>query len=164
VVLHDRKAATLYHPVSKQPPNLPETLNANSPLREEPMNLTLNLHPGELSIVRLSPNAGLPAWLDLTARPLVSVAFTANELSVVCPATLVPSGHRSEGPWRAFEIEGPIEFALTGVLASVLDPLAGAGLSIFAVSTYDTDWILVRAEKLAAAQAALAAHFQIREA
>lgn len=127
------------------------------------MNLTLNLHQAELSIVRLSPQAGFPAWLDLAAPPLVSVTFAANELSIVCPTNLVPPGHRSEGPWRAFEIQGPIDFALTGVLASVLEPLAGARLSIFALSTYDTDWILVRAEKLAAAQSALATHFQIRE-
>ena len=127
------------------------------------MNLILNLHPGELSIVRLSPHAGLPAWLDFEARPLVSVTCSANELSIVCPADLVPQDHRSEGPWRAFEIIGPIDFALTGVLASVLDPLAGAGLGIFALSTYDTDWILVRAEKIAAAQATLAEHFQLRE-
>ncbi len=128
------------------------------------MNLTLNLHQEELSIVRLSPQAGIPAWLDLAAPPLVSVTLTAVEVSIVCPTNLVPRRHRSEGPWRAFELEGPIDFALTGVLASVLDPLAGAGLSIFALSTYDTDWILVRAEKIAAAQAALAAHFQLRAA
>lgn len=128
------------------------------------MDLTLTLHAGELSIVRLSPHAGLPAWLDFESRPLVSVTFSANELSIVCPTALVPRNLRSEGPWRAFEIEGPIDFALTGVLASVLDPLAEAGLGIFALSTFDTDWILVRAEKIAAAQAALARHFQLREA
>jgi hypothetical protein len=127
------------------------------------MNLTLNLHQGELSIVRLSPHAGLPAWLNLAEPPLVSVTFCPNELSIVCPARLVPDGHQREGPWRAFEIEGPIDFALTGVLASVLDALASASLSIFALSTYDTDWILVRSEKLAAAQFALAEHFQLRE-
>jgi hypothetical protein len=128
------------------------------------MNLTLILHQGELSIVRLSPQPGLPAWLDLAAPPLVSVTFAANEVSIVCPTNLAPPAQRSEGPWRAFEIEGPIDFGLTGVLASVLDPLAAAGLSIFALSTYDTDWILIRSEKLAAAQAALAAHFKLREA
>jgi uncharacterized protein len=125
--------------------------------------LTLNLRQGELSIVRLSPHAVFPAWLDLAEPPLVSVTFCPSELSIVCPARLVPDGYQREGPWRAFEIEGPIDFALTGVLASALDPLAGAGLSIFALSTYDTDWILVRAERLAAAHAALATHFQIRE-
>ena len=127
------------------------------------MKLILNLHQGELSIVRLSPQTGLPAWLDITASPLVSITRTANELSIVCPTTLVPSSHAREGPWRGFEIEGPIDFALTGVLASVLNPLAMAGLGIFALSTYDTDWILVRAEKLPAAQSALRVHFQLRE-
>ncbi len=130
---------------------------------KDSMKLTLNVHPGELSIVRLAPGDPLPAWLDLAARPVVSVTFGANELSVVCPTHLVPPGHRTEGPWRAFEIVGPIDFALTGVLASVLNPLAAAGLSIFAVSTYDTDWILVRAGKFSAAQAILADHFQIQQ-
>jgi hypothetical protein len=128
------------------------------------MNLTLTMHQGDLSIVRLPPQAGIPAWLNLAARPLVSIASAANEVSIICPAGLVPTGQRSEGPWRAFEIVGPIDFALTGVLASVLNPLAAAGLSIFAVSTYDTDWILVRADKLAAAGAVLAPHFRIRVA
>jgi hypothetical protein len=128
------------------------------------LSLTLSLHPGELSIVRLSTQAELPAWLHLAARPLVSVTFAANETSIVCPTKQVPNGQPAEGPWRAFEIDGPIDFALTGVLASVLNPLAAAGLSIFALSTYDTDWILVRTDKLAAAGAVLAAHFRIRVA
>jgi hypothetical protein len=127
------------------------------------MNLILNLHQRDLSVVRLSPQDGVPAWLDLAASPLVSVTFATNELSIVCRTNLVPHGLRSEGPWRAFEIVGPIDFGLTGVLASVLNPLAVAGLSIFALSTYDTDWILVRSESISTAQAALAAHFHLRE-
>jgi len=127
------------------------------------MNLILNLHQRDLSIVRLSPQDGVPAWLDLAASPLVCVTFATNELSIVSPANVVPRGLRSEGPWRAFEIVGPIDFGLTGVLASVLNPLAAAGLSIFALSTYDTDWILVRSESLAIAKSALAVHFQLRE-
>jgi uncharacterized protein len=128
------------------------------------MSLTLSLHPGELSIVRLAPQAAIPAWLEISAHPLVSISFSANETSIVCPTNQVPDGQRTEGPWRAFEIDGPIDFALTGVLASVLNPLAAAGLGIFALSTYDTDWILVRTDKLAAAGAVLAAHFRIRVA
>jgi len=134
------------------------------PQEEARMKLTLTLHGGDLSIVRLLPQAELPVWLNLAARPLVSITFAANEVSIVCPSDLVPPGHPSEGHWRGFEIEGPIDFGLTGVLASVLNPLAAAGLSIFAISTFDTDWILVRADKLAAAGAALAAHFRIRVA
>ena len=132
------------------------------PQEEARMKLTLTLHGGDLSIVRLLPQAEFPDWLKLAARPLVSITYSANELSIVCPASLVPPDQQSEGPWRAFEIEGPIDFAATGVLASVLNPLATAGQSIFAISTFDTDWILVRADKLAAAGAALAAHFRIR--
>jgi hypothetical protein len=125
--------------------------------------MILNLHQLDLSIVRFSPQDKIPAWLDLAALPLVSVTFASNELSIVCPSNLVPHGLRNEGPWRAFEIVGPIDFGLAGVLASVLNPLAAAGLSIFALSTYDTDWILVRAESIAIAQSTLAVHFQLRE-
>ena len=125
--------------------------------------MILNLHQLDLSIVRFSPQDKIPAWLDLAALPLVSVTFASNELSIVCPSNLVPHGLRNEGPWRAFEIVGPIDFGLAGVLASVLNLLAAAGLSIFALSTYDTDWILVRSESFATAQAALAAHFHLRE-
>jgi hypothetical protein len=128
------------------------------------MPLTLSLHPGDLSIVRLAPQTELPAWLHLGGRPLVSITFGANETSIVCPTKQVPNDLRTDGPWRAFQIDGPIDFDLTGVLASVLNPLAAAGLTIFALSTYDTDWILVRTDKLAAAGAVLAAHFRIRVA
>ncbi len=129
------------------------------------MSLTLKLHPDELSIVRLLPQAEVPAWVDIYSRPLVSVTLSANEMSIVCLSSHVPSGERSEGPWRAFEIVGPIDFALTGVLASVLNPLAAAGLGIFAISTFDTDWILVRADRVADSRAALtAAQFRVEDA
>jgi len=125
------------------------------------MDLSLRLAEGELAVVRLGPRAGTPEWLDWSARPLVSVTVTDDEMSVVCPAGDVPAGVRSVGPWRAFRIEGTIDFALTGVLASVLNPLAAAEIGIFALSTFDTDWILVRAESVDAAAAALSAQFRV---
>jgi hypothetical protein len=80
---------------------------------------------------------------------------TASELSVVCAAAGVPDDVRAERGWRALAVEGPLDLALTGVLASLLVPLAHAGVSIFAVSTYDTDYVLVRSERLADALEAL---------
>lgn len=104
--------------------------------------------PGSFAICRLAPGAGLPArFLSLTR--------TAEELSLVCLEADVPTGARAEPGWRAFRVAGTLDFALTGVLAALAKPLAEAGVSIFAVSTFDTDYLLVR--DLPAARAALEA-------
>jgi uncharacterized protein len=126
------------------------------------MNLKLQLLDGELSIARLPATAPLPAWLDLSAPQLASVVRTGDELSIVCPSAQVPAGVRCEHGWRAFRIAGAIDFALTGVLASVLDPLAAAEVGIFALSTFDTDYILVRTTQLELARATLSAYFPIQ--
>jgi hypothetical protein len=111
-------------------------------------------HPGAVSIVRLPADAPDPAWAR--GRPLVSVTRTADELSVVCPATAVPEQLPGpvQGPYAAVEVAGPLDFALTGVLAGLLRPLADGGISIVAISTYDTDWVLVPAGSTPAARAA----------
>jgi hypothetical protein len=114
--------------------------------------LTLLVLPGELAVVRLPPDAHLPQWAFTAAPgPLWSMTRTREELSLVRAAEAVPSDARAERGWRAFRIAGTIDFALTGVLASVLAPLGDAGISIFAISTYDTDYILVREHALDAA-------------
>jgi len=77
-----------------------------------------------------------------------SVTHTDEELSVVCEFDAVPPGIRREGPWACLEVEGPLDFSLTGILAGLATPLAGANISIFAVSTYRTDFILVPASEL----------------
>jgi hypothetical protein len=82
---------------------------------------------------------------------------TRAELSVVCAAARVPDGVRAERGWRALAVCGRLDLGLTGVLAGLLAPLAAAGVPIFAVSTYDTDYVLVREERLAEAVAALRA-------
>jgi hypothetical protein len=114
--------------------------------------LTLVVQPGELAVVRLPPDAHVPPWA-FTAAPgaLWSMTRTDEELSLVRAAEAVPSDARAERGWRALRIAGTIDFALTGVLASVLAPLGDAAISIFAVSTFDTDYILVREHALAAA-------------
>ena len=118
--------------------------------------LTLLVLPGELAVVRLPPDAHVPPWAFSPAPgALWSITRTADELSLVRAAEAVPSDARAERGWRALRIAGTIDFALTGVLASVLAPLADAGVSVFAIATYDTDYVLVRAHAIDAAVAAL---------
>ena len=115
--------------------------------------LALRVLPGTLADCRLAPAAAIPGWA--LAGPFVSATRTDNELSIVCAEELVPQIVRAERGWKAFELEGTFDFALTGVLASLLDPLARAGVPIFAISTYDTDYVLVREENLPRAVGAL---------
>jgi hypothetical protein len=77
-----------------------------------------------------------------------SVTRTPSELSAVCDVAAVPPGVKAEGPWLMLAVRGPLDFNITGVLAGLATPLATAGISIFAVSTYDTDYVLVRNDDL----------------
>ncbi|HEY3534289.1 MAG TPA: ACT domain-containing protein [Pedococcus sp.] len=107
------------------------------------MSLPLHLmrHDVDVAFARL-PAGDEPDW-DWRTGPLASVAYTESETSVVCAYDTVPGGVRSQGPLTAFEIAGPLDFSTVGVLAGLLEPLAKQGISILAMSTYDTDWILV---------------------
>ena len=127
------------------------------------MNHPLRLLDGELSILRLPPEATTPSWLNLLPRPLVSVTRTPDELSIVCPSAGVPPGVRREDGWRAFTVEGKLEFSAIGVLAAILNPLAEAGINILSISTFDTDYVLVRSGVLEKATAALRRHFEVVE-
>jgi uncharacterized protein len=125
------------------------------------MNHPLRLLDGELSILRLPPDAATPSWLHLSPRPLVSVTRTPDELSIVCPSVDVPNGVPCEAGWRAFTVEGKLEFSAVGVLAAILNPLAEAGISILSISTFDTDYVFVRTGVLEKAKAALRRHFEV---
>ena len=118
--------------------------------------MNLSLTPDRLTVCQLPANAPLPAWAA-NANGFVSITRTTEELSIVCREGLAPADMKQEAGWRAFKIEGPLDFGLTGILASVLDPLAQAKISIFAISTYHTDYILVKADKVEATTAALRA-------
>ena len=87
--------------------------------------------------------------------PFFCITSTQEDLSLVCSAEGVPSGVRREGPWRVFQLEGPIPFTMTGVLASVLNPLAENRVGILALSTFDTDYVLVHAGDAAMAVSVL---------
>jgi uncharacterized protein len=115
----------------------------------------LRVLDGAWDVLRLEPDAPVPSWFP--AQGLVSLTRTPGELSLVCPAGTAPDGVQSQPDWCAFELEGPLDFSLTGVLASLAGPLAAAGISIFAFSTYDTDYVLVPCRALEAAVAALRA-------
>lgn len=100
-------------------------------------------------VAKLGANSMMPAFPS--GDGLYSVTRTSDEVSVVCEETLAPEGAEVERNWRALKVQGPLEFSLKGVLASLLNPLAEAGVSVFAVSTYDTDYILLPQYHLATA-------------
>jgi len=118
-------------------------------------NLSLTVLPERLAICHLPPNDYLPTTLG-RAR-FWSVTRTTEELSVVLPEESVPPGWQAETGWRGLKVQGPLDLGLTGVLASLAAPLAEASVSIFAISTYDTDYILVKEDDLEKARQVLTA-------
>ena len=117
--------------------------------------LTLSILPDLLAVCRLLAHDPIPAWAAHSA--FFSVTRTADELSIVCDVQQVPPGVHCEQPWRAFKVEGPLPFELTGILLAIAAPLADAGISIFALATFDTDYVLVRDTQFEQAKAVLIA-------
>lgn len=115
----------------------------------------LTILPGSFAIVRLAADAPLPSWAS--AGDFFSVTRTSDELSVVCPATQVPSSLTAETAWRALKVHGPFALSEVGVLAALAAALADAKVSLFAISTFATDYLLVSNKSLNAAVAALRA-------
>jgi aminoglycoside 6'-N-acetyltransferase I len=107
---------------------------------------------GTFAVCRLGGAAPVPAW---TAGDFLSVTRTAEELSVVCPEAAVPEGVQCERGWRCLRVAGAVPFSAVGTLAALAGPLAAAGVSLFAVSTFDTDYLLVKGDHLARAVGAL---------
>ncbi|MCC6362920.1 MAG: ACT domain-containing protein [Bryobacterales bacterium] len=103
----------------------------------------------------MAPGEPLPAWA--AGGPILSVTRTADELSVVCLQSAVPPSVTRNPGWRALRIAGPLDLSMIGVLLSIAQPLADAGISIFAISTFDTDYVLVKEASLPQAVAALTA-------
>lgn len=124
--------------------------------------LDLTVEAWTLTVCRLEPAAAVPSWA--TGGSFHAVVRTPAELSIVCSSDDVPAGVRAEKGWRCFSLAGPIAFDETGVLWSVAEPLAEAGIGIFAISTFDTDYVLVPGPQLEAALRALeAAGHRVRE-
>lgn len=104
--------------------------------------LSLTLLVGRLAVCRLPAAAQIPDWAH--SGELSAIVRTRDELSIVCEQHFVPEQTKVERNWRAFKVHGPLEFSQVGVLAALAQPLAQAGVSIFAISTFDTDYILVK--------------------
>jgi hypothetical protein len=107
------------------------------------------------AIVRLEPDAELPGWLH--GGHFWSVTRSDAELSIVCREEDVPADASAERGWCALELAGPLDFSLTGVVAALVTPLAEAEVPIFVLSTFETDYLLVRERDLERSVDALAA-------
>jgi len=124
--------------------------------------LSLTLLSQSFTIHRLSPDMEIP--LPALRSPFLAITRTDDELSLVLPDSVEIESEKSEAGWACFKVEGPLEFGLVGVMAGIAGALAKAGVSIFALSTFDTDYILVKREQAQAAWGALvSAGYQVRQ-
>jgi hypothetical protein len=105
------------------------------------------------AILRLAPNTTIPDWA--TRGDFTSITRTAEELSIICPANDVPAGIDPGLRWICLKLEGPFAFSQTGILLSFLAPLSENGIPILAISTYDTDYVLVQEKYADAASRSL---------
>jgi hypothetical protein len=105
--------------------------------------LNLEVVPGAFAVTKLAAGAPIPEWA--TRGIFTSVTRTSEELSIVCPEEYVPEEVSSERGWKCVRVAGQLDFAIVGVLASLVQPLANAGIAVFVISTFDTDYLLVKA-------------------
>lgn len=115
--------------------------------------LELTLLPESFAISRLAAHSQVPSWA--MQGPFFSVTSTGDEFSVVCELSRVPVGVHSQPGWRVLRVHGPFVLSEIGVLSALTSPLAEAKLSLFAISTFDTDYLLVASETLSVAIVAL---------
>lgn len=114
----------------------------------------MHRHAERLAVCQLPSDLPVPGWAAGPGR-LRATIRGSTELTIVCAMDSVPADVRHEGPFTAFEVEGPLDLAQTGVLAAVLAPLAAAGVSVFTLSTFETNWVLVPSLQHPAASRAL---------
>lgn len=115
--------------------------------------LKLEILNNRYGVCKLESGTGIPGWIS--GNGFFSITGTPDELSVVCEEELIPEDVQSEKGWRIFKVQGPLDFSLIGIISDISTCLAGAGVSIFAVSTYETDYIMVREQELDQAVTAL---------
>ncbi len=104
--------------------------------------LTMKLLKEKVGVCRLDKKTPLPKWVE--ASEFFSITKTMDELSIVCSENSIPIDIKCEKDWRVLKVHGPLDFSLIGILSSISTILAKKGISIFAISTYDTDYILVK--------------------
>ena len=109
--------------------------------------LTLTLLPETFALFRMNPDAEVPPKL-LERGFFVSITRTADELSIVCPESAMQAGGNKRSGMRVLKVEGPLPFSSVGILRSLLEPLSDSGISALAISTYETDYILVHEDDL----------------
>jgi uncharacterized protein len=114
----------------------------------EQLRLKFSLLTGNYAIARLAANALVPEWA--TKGGFTSVTRTADELSIVCPIENLPPEVHSPHCWICLKLEGPFAFSQTGVLLSFIEPLSRNRIPVFAISTYDTDYVLIQEEFISA--------------
>lgn len=121
--------------------------------------LDLDLLPAEYAVCRLPAGSPIPASLSAgpDEKSVISLAWDTDELSIICPADRVPEGASVDTAWRCLRVVGPLDLALTGVLASLIGPLADARVNIVTFSTFSTDYLLVPAVRLTEAMDTLRA-------
>jgi len=117
------------------------------------MPLTLQILEGQFTIHRLPASSEIPS--QVWTSDFLTVSRTDDEVSIVCRADIPLLAEKSVDGWSCFQVLGPLDFSLTGVLAGLAACLAEAGVSIFAISTYDTDYVLVKSDRLETAKGAL---------
>ena len=117
------------------------------------VNLVLSVLSETFTIHKLSPDLSIPE--EILKSNYYSVTKTDNELSVVCSELIEVKSLQSSKGWKCIKVKGPLDFNLTGILAGIYDILAQANISIFAISTFDTDYILVRSQDLSSARTKL---------
>jgi uncharacterized protein len=115
--------------------------------------IRMKVWPEVFAVCRLPRDQAIPSWA--LQGSFYSITRTQDELSIVCLQTDVPQGVTCENGWRALQVEGVLDFSLVGILYTILQPLTQAGISIFAISTYDTDYLLVKEQDLENAASAL---------
>ncbi len=107
--------------------------------------LDLEAVPGTFAVTKLPASSPAPDWS--TTGHFTSVTRSAEELSIVCLEPNVPAEATSERGWRCMRVAGPLDFSKIGVIASLAGPLAEAGIAVFVISTFETDYLLVKAER-----------------
>ena len=108
--------------------------------------LSRRILPDRMSVCRLEPVAALPDWIGTSA--FYSITRTDEELTLVCPEALVPPGTQCESGWRCIRVQGALDFSEIGIMFSITRPLAKSGVSVFVISTFDTDYFLVKEKEL----------------
>lgn len=123
--------------------------------------ITLQILKDQLAVCQLEPGATLPNWVRFVSGEFISITQTLEELSIVCNQNLVPPGIKAEKNWRLIRIKGQMDFSLVGILKRVITPLSESEISIYSISTYNTDYILIKDENFERAVQMLSEEFVV---